>query len=945
MISGGSVIQFANRRGVPKSAVIPSGVAPLLLGFDAQTPEQISIRAPLIRAVAAGTTVDAEYRVTGIGSYIAAGRLFQVVASTLPSGAPAGIVNAFAGCIFGLTAGTTYDVRLTITEPSQSLVLVTGTQSTRALPATAPAANKSATPANLAAQLLTLVAGDCLQLADGTYSAFTLANSGSAGSPIYIRGTTRAGTVINAPSGIAITHAASHVVVENLTMTGSGVDSSTASSSVAISYSTGLGTPQTNTTIRNITATGFDRFCKAYEPVNGRLVYNCTITGNNTWALTYSGVPPNDTWNDDGVSGPGQGNCFFDSTINGHGDVLKLETSSGIYYTAAAFMYRIKCGRTGDDFAETDDGSGNIAIYDCEVKNAGTALSVDGVYGGPVYYFRNRVGNTARGPFKPTSESRNIAIYSNTFIRTTSATTFGFYAASSGTNSDWKVKNNVLVYRGASDVLRFDCDLTRLDWDYNAIYPSTGANITLGSGRGTQASLAAAKTALAPLMAHDVAATTNPFAATITFGTDYQTEYTGTLDLTLAGGASELGAGVVLSGITDGFTGAAPDIGAVISGRAVALAGDPSAIPSWYSAINVGEWGVLSTSTLAASGVGWAGASPGGSSNYSAIVTAWGGAAIGTDGIYTGATHIAGDFLILHGGGHGDYGGNEVYGFGPLFSDAPLWYRLRDPTVPEVLMPTETDGSGNPVSVHSSNVIYVSDGTRKWLLRAGAWGGHSTGSGVLSTHAFDMAVASPNSNQAWLTKASSGNGTDNCAYETSSGKVWAKRQGTSSWVGYYDVAANTWTEAGSKTCPFTSTEASSAVDQARGIFFLKYGTTGGLTAYRTNNGAANDYYTPTTTGSAPTGLTAMVYDPVADRFVAWNGNGKQLFTFTPPASSPYAGGNAWTWASITPAGGSTPTAQATNGTYGRFAYLARNGLRGYVLLNSTSGSVYFYRAA
>jgi len=564
----------------------------MTLAYDAQTPEQISIRAPLSRAVATGTTVAVEYKLTSSATWLDALPLFQVASGV---GYPTEVVDAFAGAIFDLLPGQTYDVRLTVSEPGQTDAVLTGTRATRALPAVAGAPTDTATPANVASKLAALSAGDVLELSDGAYDPITISVSGTSGSPIYIRGATRSGVVITAGAAeSAVTWGnASHVILENLTLEGTGVSSpdptDTAAFCAGITFLTDYD--QTNCTIRNLTATGFDRFCKNFTPVFGRLIYNCTITGPNSWAETYqtnafTGAV-NGTWNDDGVGGPGEGNCFFDSTITGHGDVLKLGTSSGTYFTAACGIWRIACDRTGDDPAEFDEGAGNLWMYDCYVKSAGTNFSVDGIFGGPVYIFRNRFGLTTRSTVKPTSTSQNVAILANDFVRTLGASPNGvhnFQAATSGTNSGWIVKNNIIVYRGATgDLIRMDCDLTGLDWDYNYLYPPTGRAISLGAGRSTYTGLTAAKAALAPLMAHDVAGVSNPWAQTITLGSDYTTEYTGSVDWHLLADSTARSAGVALPNITDGHSGAAPDIGAVITGRPMANAGDPSDI-AWLPA-------------------------------------------------------------------------------------------------------------------------------------------------------------------------------------------------------------------------------------------------------------------------------------------------------------------------------------------------------------------------
>ena len=62
--------------------------------------------------------------------------------------------------------------------------------------------------------------------------------------------------------------------------------------------------------------------------------------------------------------------------------------------------------------------------------------------------------------------------------------------------------------------------------------------------------------------------------STITLGSDYLTEITTLYVPALSAGTTPKNSGAVIANITDGFSGAAPDRGAVIEGRAVPQYGD-----------------------------------------------------------------------------------------------------------------------------------------------------------------------------------------------------------------------------------------------------------------------------------------------------------------------------------------------------------------------------------
>jgi hypothetical protein len=216
---------------------------------------------------------------------------------------------------------------------------------------------------------------------------------------------------------------------------------------------------------------------------------------------------------------------------------------------------------------------------------------------------------------------------------------------------------------------------------------------------------------------------------------------------------------------------------------------------------------------------------------------------------------------------------------------------------------------------------------------------------------YNFGQTSPNVNQPWsssLTPIPSGNfgPADTCVYEPSSNRVWYTNYigSTGGTVAYYDVGADTHTGAQFKSRIFTSYRTTSCIDTTRGLWALFDGIQVGF--YRTDSGTANDFYSPSQTGTGPTVLgSPALWDSVADKFVVWPSSGKNLFTLTPPVSSPYAGGNAWTWATVAPAGGITPSSASANGTFKRFNLVSFGGSsRGYVLLNSVSQPIHFYRA-
>jgi Chondroitinase B len=550
--------------------------------FERATPEQIGLYLPTTRSFSYATTVAVRYRRNGDATWIQAHPLLRIRPDYSVPG-PVAVVDAFAGSIFDLLPGTAYSIELTINEPGQLAQVATRSFTTRALPAAAASANKTATPANVVAQLAALNPGDVLQLADGQYNNLNLflSRSGTVANPIVIRGASQAGVVIRDNDTCLQVRNASHVVVENLTLQGSGVNSGTAASSLGVLFYDG-NAGQTNVTFRNLVITGVDMGIVAYDTINGALVYHCRLTGNNPW--TQAEIETNATWNDDGIRLPGEGNCAWNNTLEGFGDCFAV--TQGVF-SAAVHYWRNLVKMTGDDAFEADYGTRNLSFYDNHVTNCGTLMSVDPVYGGPLYCFRNVAINTMRGPYKLNNTNSGFMIYNNTVVRTEGRTNWGWVQNNDGVLRSYSYRNNIVVYRGTSgQTLAFEAEgNSPIDFTHNAWYPNGQVWwTTSGASYGSisQAISGVGQVATSPLFGtstrrhqFDVLTTSDPFTPPVALGANHLTRVTATQVPVLASGASMRNAGVAIPNITDGFSGAAPDMGAIIGGRAAVAYGAP----------------------------------------------------------------------------------------------------------------------------------------------------------------------------------------------------------------------------------------------------------------------------------------------------------------------------------------------------------------------------------
>jgi hypothetical protein len=552
-------------------------IAGLDVTFELATPEQIAIHAAVEGTIAADAQVRVRYRPSTDDAWADAHPLLRVHPEWTDGNAPVAPVDAFAGTIFDLQPGLSYVVELTLVVPGEDEQSQGAEVTTRALPPAAGAPTVTAAPGDdLQAIFDGLAPGEVLELGAGTYpvAGLYLNASGTADAPIYIRGVSRSDVVLEAQDGGTVLQlqAASHVVLEDLTLQGPGVDSGTDANARGISFWDGA--VQEAVTIRGLDILGVDMGLVAWGDTRSLLVYDNLLQGNNEWTEPF--LSTNLTWNDDGIRVPGQGNAVFENTLDGFGDAFAV--TSGVH-SSAVYFYRNRVTMTGDDAFEGDYATRNIGFYDNFITNSATFVSLDPLYAGPLYAFRNVAINTFRGPFKLNNTNSGFLFYNNTIVRTEGSTGWGWVQFNNGELRNWSYRNNLLVYRGGSGSLLAiesgGCD--PIDFTHNAWFPD-GAVWWTGSGASygtmSEAIAGGGQPATTPLFgdatmrhADDVVTVADPFATPVMLGADHLTRVTTPAAPALAAGTSPKNAGAPIANVTDGYVGAAPDIGAVIEGR------------------------------------------------------------------------------------------------------------------------------------------------------------------------------------------------------------------------------------------------------------------------------------------------------------------------------------------------------------------------------------------
>ena len=224
----------------------------------------------------------------------------------------------------------------------------------------------------------------------------------------------------------------------------------------------------------------------------------------------------------------------------------------------------------GDNCFESDGGGRNIRIFANRCFNsAHQALSVQPVFGGPVYFVRNLIYNQPMTALKYIEGSSGIITLNNTVIGEGKA----------GPSSNETYRNNLFLAQGAAGpVISIDTFTPWSSSDYNGYRPNPGVADAFEWGSSASGgpidytkpptvrkfptlqtlSDATGQEKHSVLVDYDVfVKATQPDR-----GDPRRVYKAADFDFRLRPGSAAVDAGVVIPNITDGFTGKAPDLGA-----------------------------------------------------------------------------------------------------------------------------------------------------------------------------------------------------------------------------------------------------------------------------------------------------------------------------------------------------------------------------------------------
>lgn len=371
---------------------------------------------------------------------------------------------------------------------------------------------------------------------------------------------------------------------------------------------------------------------------------------------------------------------------------------------------------------------------------------------------------------------------------------------------------------------------------------------------------------------------------------------------------------------------------------------------AWHERAVSGAWYELPNSVFSAAGVGW----PDGKTSittafstnfdYQAVIRAWGGGVLNTVGVNHAGVFVPGAHLVLWGGGHGDYAGNELYAYGPLQSAAPVWRRLNDPTIPPA-NDTRRTAAGAPVSRHTYDTLVYLPSVNK-MVAFGAPGAFATGSDMGGAELFDFAA------NTWEEQDEGfgiwpGNGTINAftSYDPLTRRAWCWGNGNGTRLASYSADTGVWTCI-QRDNPNAGSNQKGAIAPELGLF-VHVNSTAQVSVLNLNE-PASPRYLVATMGTPPSerdGLQTPEWHEGHGAFMFFDGDGSVFFLT--PGENPAAGGDPWIWTSRPPAGAAVPSLRGNEvwGTFGRWRRVPASGLlpAGMLLMRHPSSPILYLK--
>ena len=312
----------------------------------------------------------------------------------------------------------------------------------------------------------------------------------------------------------------------------------------------------------------------------------------------------------------------------------------------------------------------------------------------------------------------------------------------------------------------------------------------------------------------------------------------------------------------------------------------------------------------------------------SAVIDDWNGGAFAT-----GYGELGG--LVVFGGGHNGYFGNELYVFDV---GTQTWIRHTDPVENPVCDQSLGElQDGSPCSAHTYDYVDYHPGTNAFVELGSASNHEFGGGGASWVHLFSF------DDDQWRRGASDlggygGTGASS-AYDPGRDVFWVIPAYNQNRL-QYDPTSDAWTE----YSPYNiEIDAASAVDPVHDLLVTIDGRgTQSVIVHDLGDFEAQGITVPLN-GSSPVMQTAgpgFEWDPIEEVFVGWV-SGPSVWTLTPPDGDWAT--ETWEWNELPPADDNevVPSAPNGNNTYSRWRYMPS--VNAFIVVNRVDEPVYVYK--
>ena len=294
-----------------------------------------------------------------------------------------------------------------------------------------------------------------------------------------------------------------------------------------------------------------------HNAVNGMFFSDNVINGPFKW-ITPNKKEWHELWENfeyRGIQITGTGNDVCYNRIRHFKDAMDTFPSQNC---SATDLHHNDCSESLDDGCEMDYSERNTRCFMNRFTNVFQGVSVQPVFGGPVYIFRNALYNVFKEPFKLHNIPSGALIFHNTVVKRDMPTLL----ATSQSPHNCVFRNNLFI--GTTDTYAAEYSPNMIDCDFD--YDGFGGGpwkMFLKWNQVRYKTIEDVRTN-APVYHHAVFVDpATAFASGLSVPANPDTEFDNTtIDLRLKAGSAAIDAGVVLPGFNDGFTGKAPDLGA-----------------------------------------------------------------------------------------------------------------------------------------------------------------------------------------------------------------------------------------------------------------------------------------------------------------------------------------------------------------------------------------------